>query len=334
MRSKIISILVIVFSIVIAWMWLDYRKVLNTSVIPTQAISFEIKKGQSFNSIIENLQHHGVEIKPLWFKFIAHNDSVAHKLKAGEYELKAGTTTLQLLKILTTGKTKQYTITFPEGWTFKDMIKAIDQHPHLVKTIIDQPYQEIMARLHAKYKHPEGLFFPDTYFFDKNTSDEALLKRAYRKMQKVLTEQWQNREANLPLDNAYQALILASIVEKETGMASERPIIAGVFIRRLQKPMLLQTDPTVIYGMGDRYQGNIRRRDLRAITPYNTYVKKGLTPTPIAMPGKEAINAVLHPAKGKSLYFVARGDGSHVFSPTLKAHNRAVDIYQRKIKAR
>jgi UPF0755 protein len=184
----------------------------------------------------------------------------------------------------------------------------------------------------ASMHSPEGLFFPDTYFFEKHTSDIALLKRAYDKMQLVLKQEWDHKAETLPFKSPYEALILASIVEKETGVVAERPLIAGVFIRRLQTGMLLQTDPTVIYGMGESYQGNIRFKDLKTATPYNTYVIKGLPPTPIAMPGRDAINAALHPDTSNNLYFVARGDGTHEFSATLKAHNLAVNNFQKKKK--
>lgn len=192
--------------------------------------------------------------------------------------------------------------------------------------------ERLMQTLGSEYKHPEGLFFPDTYFFEKGTTDIALLKTAYDKMKLVLEQEWKDKEQNLPLETPYQALILASIVEKETGASEERAQIAGVFTRRLQKGMLLQTDPTVIYGMGDSYKGNIRSKDLRQATAYNTYVITGLPPTPIAMPGQQAIHAALHPLKGKSLYFVAKGngEGTHVFSATLREHNNAVNKYQRK----
>jgi len=206
----------------------------------------------------------------------------------------------------------------------------LSENANLTHTLDNVDDKVMLKRLGSPYKHPEGLFFPETYFFEKNTSDFELLKRAYQKMQQVLQQEWAGREPGLTLESPYQALILASIVEKETGKPSERARIAGVFIRRLRKGMLLQTDPTVIYGMGDRYQGNIRRQDLKQATPYNTYVIKGLPPTPIAMPGREAIHAVMHPAAGNSLYFVARGDGGHVFSATLREHVNAVNKYQKK----
>jgi UPF0755 protein len=272
-----------------------------------------------------------VNINPQWFKLTAYQSKVTNKLKAGEYELKVGLTMPQILTLFVEGKSRQYSITFPEGWSFKQIFERIQANQYLEKTLASSDVQTIMTKLDSDYKHPEGLFFPDTYFFDKNASDLSLLKTAYQKMQRILMTEWDGREKDLPLKNAYEALILASIVEKETGAAVERPQIAGVFSRRLKKGMLLQTDPTVIYGMGDRYQGNIRRSDLKRATAYNTYVIQGLPPTPIAMPGKAAINAVLHPKKGKSLYFVAEGNGkgTHVFSETLRAHNNAVNKYQR-----
>ena len=194
--------------------------------------------------------------------------------------------------------------------------------------LADASTAELMQRIGIEDDNPEGWLFPDTYLFDRGTSDVEILSRAHRRMREVLDEEWAKREQGLPLETPYQALTLASIVEKETGLASERPQIAGVFVRRLQKGMKLQTDPTVIYGMGDDFDGNIRREDLTRPTPYNTYVIQGLPPTPIALPGREAINAVLHPADGDALYFVARGDGSHHFSATLDEHNCAVRHYQ------
>jgi UPF0755 protein len=308
--------------------WAAYQKE-NVRIVVAKPQNFEIKKGDSVNRIITNLQNQQVVIDRLWFKIIGYNQQSIHRLKAGEYQLKQGLTTAQLLSLLASGKSRQYSITFPEGWTFKQMLKKIADNPDLQQTLAGVDYETLMARLNADYKHPEGLFFPDTYFFNKNSSDFFILKKAYLKMQAVLEQQWQKRETGLIIKNSYEALILASIIEKETGAASERTLISGVFSRRLQKGMLLQTDPTVIYGMGDNYDGNIRRKDLKEVTPYNTYVIKGLPPTPIAMPGKAAIYAALHPAKSKSLYFVSRGDGTHVFSATLTEHNNAVNIYQR-----
>jgi UPF0755 protein len=209
-------------------------------------------------------------------------------------------------------------------------MEAVRAHPAIDQSLEGLSAEQIMQRLGHAGKHPEGRFFPDTYHFPRGTSDQALLRRAYQAMEQLLATEWPGRAADLPLQSPYEALILASIVERETALASERPEIAGVFVRRLQRGIRLQTDPTVIYGMGEAFAGNITRRDLEQDTPYNTYVHSGLTPTPICMPGRDAVHAVLHPAEGDSLYFVARGDGSHAFSATLTAHNRAVRTYQLK----
>lgn len=322
----------IVFSISAAgyWLWTDYQKALTEAAVVKDPVYIEIKKGDSFNRITDKLIAHKVAINPYWFKLIAYQNKVTGKLKAGEYILNPGLKASELLDLFVRGKSRQYSITFPEGWTFKDIRQKIQKNPLISQTLTGMDDESVMEMIDPSYQNPEGLFFPDTYFFEKNMSDLSLLKRAYYKMQQILQAEWDKKEESLPLESPYQALILASIVEKETGEPSERPHIAGVFTQRLRKGMLLQTDPTVIYGMGDSYKGDIRSKDLVTPTPYNTYVIKGLPPTPIAMPGQEAIHAVLHPAKTKSLYFVSRGDGTHVFSATLKDHNRAVNIYQRR----
>jgi UPF0755 protein len=215
-----------------------------------------------------------------------------------------------------------------EGWTFRQLLSALRRHEAVRDTLDGLSDEAIMARLGYPGKHPEGRFLPETYQFPRGTSDLEFLRRAYDGMQRALAAAWQGRAEDLPLDSPHEALVLASIVEKETGLASERARIAGVFVRRLRRGMRLQTDPTVIYGLGEAFDGNLRRRDLAADTPYNTYTRAGLPPTPICLPGKAAIEAVMHPAHGTSLYFVARGDGSHQFSDTLEAHNRAVQKYQ------
>jgi UPF0755 protein len=332
MIAKIIAVILLFSTLFFAWLWNEYNSALTASVVLEKSHVIEINKGDSFQKITSKLVAEGIAIKPLWFKLIAYQKKVANKLKAGEYELKQGLTTPEVLAVFVAGKTRQYSITFPEGWSFKQMLAEIQKNPHLEKTLGTMDYRSIMAKVGSEYKHPEGLFFPDTYFFDKKTTDIALLKMAHDKMKLILQAEWENKEQKLPLETPYQALILASIVEKETGAASERAQISGVFTRRLNKGMLLQTDPTVIYGMGDRYKGNIRYKDLRQATAYNTYVIKGLPPTPIAMPGQLAIQAALHPKEGESLYFVAKGngEGTHVFSATLREHNNAVNKYQRK----
>ncbi|MEE9338877.1 MAG: endolytic transglycosylase MltG [Methylococcaceae bacterium] len=330
MFAKIGGAIFVVFSIVSIILWLEYEKALYEPVISGKPKLIEIKKGDSFNKITDKLIQQNIAIKPLWFKLIAYQKKVSNKLKTGEYELQSGLTMPDILSKLVEGKSLQYSITFPEGWSFKQIFQEIKNNPYINHTLEKNDYKSIMMKLSSDYEHPEGLFFPDTYFFEKNATDLSLLQKSHTKMLSVLNTEWEKREKGGPLENAYQALILASIVEKETGAAEEREKIAGVFTRRLETGMLLQTDPTVIYGMGDEYKGNIRYKDLRKPTPYNTYVIKGLPPTPIAMPGKEAIYAALHPAKGKSVYFVAKGNGTHIFSETLREHNNAVNKYQRK----
>ena len=233
---------------------------------------------------------------------------------------------------MVTGRVRQYSLTLVEGWSFRDFLKALSDHEAIDHTLKDVAYDDVMAALGHDGQHPEGRFFPDTYFIHRNTRDVDLLNRAYQQMERHLNMLWSERDDDLPFKTPYEALIMASIVEKESAVPEERPVIAGVFINRLRKGMRLQTDPTVIYGLGESYDGDIRFRDLRTDTPYNTYTRKGLTPTPIAMPGTGALKAVMHPADTEYLYFVATGDGSgqHVFSSTLEQHEKAVDKYQRK----
>ncbi|WP_349431481.1 endolytic transglycosylase MltG [Methylomarinum sp. Ch1-1] len=330
MIKRLLLVFVLLAVIIGGWLWSAYQSALHEPVVKESGHLIEIVKGDSFRKITAKLQAQRLDIDSFWFKLIAYQNKVTDKLKTGEYALTPGMTMPDLLALFVSGKVKQYSITFPEGITFKQLVQMIAANPNLRHTLENSDDQAIMTRLGDKQKHPEGMFFPETYFFAKHSSDLDLLRRAYARMQRVLQQEWQNRQEGLPLQSPYQALILASIVEKETAVAEERAQIAGVFIRRLQKGMLLQTDPTVIYGMGERYQGNIRYRDLKESTPYNTYVIKGLPPTPIAMPGQDAIHAVLHPIEDGSLYFVARGDGSHVFSESLREHNRAVNKYQKK----
>jgi UPF0755 protein len=232
------------------------------------------------------------------------------------------------LDLLSSGKTISYRLTLIEGWNFKQVRAAVASHAVIISTAEKLTDAEVMDKLGYPDEHPEGRFFPDTYLFPRGTTDLEFLERAYRRMQVELAELWPGRAANLPIERPYQALILASIVEKETGAPEERPRIASVFVNRLRRGMLLQTDPTVIYGLGERFDGNLRRTHLREDTPYNTYVHAGLTPTPICMPGRAALTAVLNPLSTNDLYFVARGDGSHEFSKTLRAHNAAVRKYQ------
>ncbi len=334
MILRSIAILFLVLSAALAWAWQDYQRFIEQPLIVQQPLVIDIANGSSFRSIIQQLNtqlgFQRADIDQLWFKILARQQGLINQLKAGEYQLPVGMTAKEFLVLLSSGAVLQHSITFPEGWTFKQLRQELEADKNLKITLSELSDVEILQKLGSDYTHPEGLFFPDTYRFEKHTTDLVILQQAYQKMQQVLSEQWANKAQDLPLKTAYQALILASIVEKETGVAFERPEIAGVFIRRLNKGMRLQTDPTVIYGMGDSYQGNIRKKDLQTLTPYNTYRINGLPPTPIAMPGAQAINAVLHPAQGNSLYFVASGDGRHTFSANLAEHNRAVQAFLRK----
>ncbi len=328
MFKKLLVLVMLLLALVVFWAKQQYQQMLTQPVVSEPEVLI-IDKGESFKKITRKVQTQ-LNVNPYWFQLLAYQREVTQKLKAGEYVLEPGMTIADLLALFVSGKTRQYAITFPEGFTFKQIRQRLESNENLKHPLKTMTVDELLHKLHSPYSHPEGLFFPETYFFEKGGTDYAVLERAYQKMQQVLQQEWKGRQKGLPLESPYQALILASIVEKETARPSERAAIAGVFIRRLQKGMLLQTNPTVIYGMGDRYQGNIRRKDLKQPTPYNTYVIKGLPPTPIAMPGREAIHAVLHPAEGNSLYFVAKGDGSHFFSASLREHNNAVYRYQIK----
>jgi len=330
-RKPLAIISIVLLIILMAWLWVSYRDAINKPVVQN-SLTIEIEQGDSFTKITNKLLLQGLAIQPLMFKAIALQKNIINKLKVGEYELTPGLTIPQILTIFAEGKSKKYTITFPEGWSLKEILQELEKTPNLKISLEKTAISELPAQLGMSEKMPEGLFFPDTYYFEKNATDVSILKRAYNKMQSVLNEEWQNREPNLPYKTPYEALIMASIVEKETGAKNERPLIAGVFTRRLKLGMLLQTDPTVIYGMGDNYGGNIRASDLTTATPYNTYVIQGLPPTPIAMPGRDAIHATLHPEKDNNLYFVAKGDGSHQFSATLAEHNSAVNNFQKNKK--
>jgi UPF0755 protein len=331
MLNRMLGIAIFVASILLAWGWMEYDEFVNTPLtLPEAGMDYDLKPGTSIRGVAGELSERGVLNKPILLHLWARWSGKASELKAGEYHLPPGITPPQLLEILTSSRVVQHALTIIEGWTFKQLMAAVRRHPALTQTLAEVEDDQVMSKLGLEGTHPEGWFYPDTYHFPKGTTDAEFLRRAHGRMETFLQAAWEKRDKDLPLDSPYQALILASIIEKETGVTSERRKIAGVFIRRLQKGMRLQTDPTVIYGMGERYDGNIRRRDLTTDTPYNTYVRNGLTPTPIAMPSGMAIEAALHPQEGKALYFVAKGDGSHHFSATLKAHNKAVRKYQLK----
>lgn len=273
-----------------------------------------------------------IPIHPELFIWYARLTGQAGRIKAGSYRVASGMTPVKLLAHLTRGDFAEYGLTIVEGWNFRQLKQAIATSPWLEDDISELTDKHLLTLIGASEEHPEGLFFPDSYRFSKGSKASALLKQAYKLQQQRLAQAWEKRAPDLPLKSAYDALILASIVEKETGQAKDRAQIAAVFINRLRKGMLLQTDPTVIYGLGSRFDGNLRKRDLLADTPYNTYTRSGLPPTPIALPGQAALEAAVNPAQTQALYFVARGDGSSEFSVNLDDHNRAVNRYQRNAK--
>ena len=294
-----------------------------------EAIPFTITPGSGAHAAGQQIADAGVPIVPILFNLLARIEGKTSKIKAGSYELKPGTTPQRLITQLARGEFAQESLTIIEGWTFRQMRAAMASHPGLKHDTVGLSDKELMAKISPEYVQPEGLFFPDTYLFAKGASEMQIFKQAHAAMIGRLSEAWDKRDPALPYKNTYEALIMASIVEKETGQKSERAMIAGVFVNRLKTGMLLQTDPTVIYGMGDNYQGKIRKRDLEADTPYNTYTRGGLPPTPIALAGAQSLTAALAPARTQALYFVARGDGTSQFSANLPDHNRAVNQYQR-----
>lgn len=316
-----------ILALVLLGGWMIYFA--NKPVALTSSeVEVDLKAGSSLRGVSRQLVHQGILAEPWSFMFLVRAMGKAGEIKAGNYLIEDGITPYQLFLIMTEGSTKQSSITFIEGWTFKQIRAAINSHEEIKHVTMAYTDEQIMREIGARENHPEGLFFPDTYYFSKGMSDKDILQRAYESMQAKLAEAWQNREPGLPYRTPYEALIMASIVERETGKSSERALIAGVFLNRMRIGMRLQTDPTVIYGMGDAFDGNLRRQDLSNDTSYNTYTRIGLPPTPIAMPGLAAIHAALHPAKTKALYFVGKGDGSHIFSGSLNEHNRAVNRYQ------
>lgn len=296
--------------------------------LPVSPFEFTVKPGASLKSLARQLTDANLLPEAQSFWLLGRATSRATGIQAGTYNLTEPVTPLALLQKLERGDVVSVAITFVEGITFAEMRAQLESVKELKATLRGATTADVMKRIGAAESNPEGLFFPDTYQFSAGASDLDLLKKSYRMMQVKLAAAWAQREPGLPYKSAYEALIMASIIEKETGKAEERPLIGSVFTNRLRIPMRLQTDPTVIYGMGRRYDGNIRRRDLTTDTPYNTYTRDGLPPTPIAMPGWGALLAAVKPAQSDKLYFVAKGDGSHYFSRSLDEHNRAVAKYQ------
>lgn len=323
------AILIIVVSFLVST-WFNFQRWLATPLlIPSDGYHYELGNGKSISHLTQDLANKKILTHPRWLGWYAryyHKE----KIHAGEYFFQAGITPLQLLDKLNNGDVVLHQVTFLEGWTFRQIIAALNEQPELTHQLLNKTNEEQLAILNLPISHLEGWFYPDTYSFTKGMSDVDLLRQSYKVMRKTLDEMWATKAPDLPYANDYQALIMASIVEKETGSAGEREKIAGVFVRRLQQGMRLQTDPTVIYGMGADYVGKINRNDLLRSSQYNTYVINGLPPTPIATPSKASLYAALHPAPGDALYFVAKGDGTSEFSATLPEHQRAVVRYQLK----
>jgi UPF0755 protein len=297
----------------------------STDKLPAE---FELLPGARLRSAILTMKQAGIDPGAMRFELLARALGRAQRIKAGSYELNHAPTPLQLLRKLTQGDVTQTELTLIEGWHIRQVRAALDSHPFLRHDTAGMDDGQLLARIGATQNHPEGLFFPDTYLFAKGSSDVAVLRRAYRAMMRHLDEEWQKREPGLPYRDIYEALIMASIVEKETGQAGERDMIAGALTNRLRIGMRLQVDPTVIYGLGPGFDGNLKKAHLLSDGPYNSYTRAGLPPTPIAIAGLESLRAALHPAKTDALYYVARGDGSSHFSKTLAEHNQAVTKYQ------
>ena len=323
-----IKFIAVIFIVTLVSICLDYKRFLDTPLNINTSLIFTIDSGSSFKDLNKKLKSYHILDKPYYFEFYARYSGYAKKIQSGEYQLSPGLTPIKIINIFVSGDVIQHSITLLEGWTIKDIKKEISSNTVLIKNLTDYSSDSLLKKIKITESNVEGLFFPDTYYFTKGASDIELLQRAYRRGKAILEKEWESRDAGLPYKNDYDALIMASIIEKETALASERAMIAGVFVRRLKNNMKLQTDPTVIYAMGIKYDGNIRKKDLRIDSPYNTYRYNGLPPTPIALAGREAIHAALHPENDDTLYFVSKKDGSHHFSKTLYEHNKAVKKYQ------
>jgi UPF0755 protein len=307
-----------------AWYWAH-----KPMQLKADRIDFVVDPGSSPRTVARVLNDAGVPVWEPGFIWMARLSELDKQMKAGGYQAINGDSPWKLLERLARGDMTQRQITFLEGWTYRQIRQALRANPDVKQTLGETTDEELMERLGSEIKQPEGLFFPDTYIFTPGSTDYDLLRRAYQEGQRILQDTWAKRQPDLPVTTPYEALVLASIVEKETGHGPDRRRVAGVFTNRLKIGMLLQTDPTVIYGLGEKFDGNLRRRDLLADTPWNTYTRAGLPPTPIAMPGKAALMAAVQPGQTKALYFVARGDGTSHFSSSLDEHNRAVNRYQR-----
>ncbi len=327
LKAVIVSFILLFGAALGTYYWLD-RQVQQPINLPTSTL-FEVREGQYAHSVLNRLKEAGIIEQSLPLKILIKFKPALAAVKTGIYEISPGLTGVDVLSLLSSGKEKQFTISLVEGLQWKEWQAQLKSHPRLsLSPLFDERVQEMQSSTQGQSL--EGWLLPETYHFTHGTQASEIVKRANTAMQAYLAQAWENRAVDLPYDNAYEALIMASIIEKETGAADERPRISGVFVNRLRLNMRLQTDPTVIYGMGGNFDGNIRRKDLRTPTAYNTYVIKGLPPTPIAMPSKLAIDAAMHPLETDELYFVSMGNGRHQFSHTLAEHNLAVREYQLK----
>lgn len=335
LKTKLLSLTVLAALLLVLGGFFGLGSFLHRPLLTDEPVVVVVPPGGSLGALMRDLHKRGLlgdgyhsTLSRVAVRGYDIVTGVSRRIHVGEYRISRGDTLVSLLGKLERGEVMQRSLTLVEGWNIREVRDALRRAPGLVIDSAALGDDELMARLERPGVHPEGWFAPDTYFYTAGESDLAILSRALKKQESLLQQLWPERDAGLPYETPYDALIMASIVEKETGVAHEREEIAGVFVQRLLRGMRLQTDPTVIYGLGEAYDGNIRSRDLRTPTPYNTYVIKGLPPTPIAMPGEDALHAALHPADTEALFFVARGDGTHVFSETLEQHERAVREYQ------
>ncbi len=327
-KLTLFASVILILSFFLTYFAVQYHRFLITPLSKTQTIHYILEPGSSVHRLVDDLQAQGFIKHPRYFLFLVYLKGATNKLKTGEYLFDPGTTPYQLLEQMLAGDVILHRFTIVEGWTFQQLISALKLLPYVKHRLNQNSADQIWDNLGLPPQNPEGLFFPATYYFSLGAKDTDLLKWSYQLLEKKLNQAWSTRQTGLPYKTSYEALIAASLVEKETAISKERPMIAGVIARRLQKGIPLQIDASIIYGLGVHYTGKLTLDDLRKDTPYNTYTRRGLPPTPIAIPSLTSIDAVLHPDHSQNLYFVAKGDGSHQFSDNLAEHNRAVQIYQ------
>lgn len=327
---KILLAVIVLSGAALAGGYVYWESRLAAPIAVTEPTLYEVPRGAGYNRVVTDLARQGLIGDDWAFRLVTRLEPEnVPQLRAGEYMLEPGMSGRELIELLGSDRVVTYPLTIPEGWTFRQMRALLDGAPKLEKRTTGLSDEEVMALLGREDRYPEGWFFPDTYRYHKGMSDLEILRQALTRMEAILEEVWAGRDDDLTIGTPYEALIMASLIERETGAPEERREIAGVFKRRMEQGMRLQTDPTVIYGMGERYEGRITRADLREATPYNTYVIDGMPPTPIAMPGRASLEAAVNPLPGDTLYFVSRGDGTHHFSRTLREHNNAVNRYIR-----